>query len=255
MRDEITRLAERVEQLATDWGCVDEADKRDAIAAELRALAHKAGNLVPGVMHCAKCKLRLHRTTLYMGSGTTGAGDSKTEPCPNGCGPLWPVTWEQEAREAMALVNGLHEQLQAAQQQGKPDHPEDKLGMVPEGWGIEQHSVGYMVNPPDGPGCWASGRDDFNVPLADQTLAKLCAAMLAASPAPDHSAGVGGMVVDDAAVERAAKAVADDWQSRRLKKIPWEQLVHAQRELARAQARIVIAALAQPADADADGAK
>lgn len=90
-------------------------------AAELRTLAQQQApaNLVPGVMHCAKCKFRLHRVTLYMGDGTTGAGDSKTEPCPNGCGPLWPITWEQEAREAMALVNTMHDQLQAAQQQGK----------------------------------------------------------------------------------------------------------------------------------------
>jgi len=67
----------------------------------------------------------------------------------------------------------------------KTDHTEDKLGMVPEGWGIEQHNGGYMVNPPHGPGCWVSGRDDFNVPLADQALAKLCAAMLAAAPQPE----------------------------------------------------------------------
>jgi len=66
----------------------------------------------------------------------------------------------------------------------KTDHTEDKLGMVPDGWGIEAHNGGYMVNPPHGPGCWVSGRDDFNVPLADQALAKLCAAMLAAAPAP-----------------------------------------------------------------------
>jgi 5'(3')-deoxyribonucleotidase len=65
---------------------------------------------------------------------------------------------------------------------------------VPEGWGIERHNCGYMVNPPHGPGRWVSDRDDFNVPLADQTLAKLCASMLAANPAPDHSAGVGGVV-------------------------------------------------------------
>ncbi|WP_202842071.1 hypothetical protein [Luteimonas saliphila] len=57
------------------------------------------GNVVPGVMHCAKCKFRLVRTNLNMRDGTATAGDNTTEPCPNGCGPLWPVTWEQEARE------------------------------------------------------------------------------------------------------------------------------------------------------------
>lgn len=32
-----------------------------------------------------------------MAAGTITAGDSKTEPCPNGCGPLWPVTWKEQA--------------------------------------------------------------------------------------------------------------------------------------------------------------
>jgi hypothetical protein len=64
-------------------------------------------NIVPGVMHCAKCKFRLIRTNLYVNTGTAGAGDNKTEPCPNGCGPLWPVTWEQEAREGFQIQEQL----------------------------------------------------------------------------------------------------------------------------------------------------
>jgi hypothetical protein len=60
--------------------------------------------LVPGVMRCAKCAFQLVRTTLYMSSGTTGPGNSKTEPCPNGCGPLWPVTWKDRANEGHALA-------------------------------------------------------------------------------------------------------------------------------------------------------
>lgn len=58
---------------------------------------------VPGVMRCAKCKFRLHRITLYMGDGSVGAGDNKTEPCPNGCGPLWSCTWKDEATENLSI--------------------------------------------------------------------------------------------------------------------------------------------------------
>lgn len=64
-------------------------------------------NVVPGVMHCAKCKFRLVRTNLNARDGTTSAGDNVTEPCPNGCGPLWPVTWEQEARECRKLLEDM----------------------------------------------------------------------------------------------------------------------------------------------------
>lgn len=52
----------------------------------------------PGVMRCAKCSFRLIRNVLYVASGTVGAGTSETEPCPNGCGPLWPVTWKDECK-------------------------------------------------------------------------------------------------------------------------------------------------------------
>ena len=55
--------------------------------------------LVPGVLRCAKCHFQLTKKILCMRSGTVGSGDSKTEPCPNGCGPLWPVTWQQWATE------------------------------------------------------------------------------------------------------------------------------------------------------------
>lgn len=52
--------------------------------------------LLPGVMRCAKCDFRLIRHNVYAASGTITAGDSNTEPCPNGCGPLWPVTEREE---------------------------------------------------------------------------------------------------------------------------------------------------------------
>ncbi len=54
-------------------------------------------DVVEGEMHCAKCKFRLSRRTLYMNG--IGHGTNETEPCPNGCGPLWPVTWRMLATE------------------------------------------------------------------------------------------------------------------------------------------------------------
>ena len=74
----------------------------------------RRSDLVPGVMHCAKCKFQLNRVTLCVSDGNAYAGDNKTEPCPNGCGPLWPVTWEQEARNCWKALEEMHERLQAA---------------------------------------------------------------------------------------------------------------------------------------------
>lgn len=75
----------------------------------------RRSDLVPGVMHCAKCKFQLNRVTLCVSDGNAYAGDNKTEPCPNGCGPLWPVTWEQEARNCWKTLEEMHERLQAAE--------------------------------------------------------------------------------------------------------------------------------------------
>lgn len=94
---------------------------KEACRAGLRAALAKQGqerngNFVPGVMHCAKCKFRLNRINLNVNSGTVTAGDNKTEPCPNGCGPLWPITWEQEAREGYTALETMFERAHAAEQ-------------------------------------------------------------------------------------------------------------------------------------------
>ena len=74
----------------------------------------RRAELVPGVMHCAKCKFQLNRVTLCVSDGNAYAGNNKTEPCPNGCGPLWPVTWEQEAKNCWKALEEMHERLMAA---------------------------------------------------------------------------------------------------------------------------------------------
>ncbi len=73
--------------------------------------------LVPGVMYCAKCDFELTRVTLYTGNGGITAGDNLTEPCPNGCGPLWPRTWEQRARDAMTTAERFFDEKAEAEAQ------------------------------------------------------------------------------------------------------------------------------------------
>lgn len=72
-----------------------------------RAQKLLAESFIPGQMHCAKCKFQLTKRVICMGSGTIGAGDNKTEPCPNGCGPLWPVTWKQADQENQEIIGRL----------------------------------------------------------------------------------------------------------------------------------------------------
>lgn len=74
-------------------------------------------NVVPGQMSCAKCKCSIQRAVLNAQTGETYAGETQPTPCPNGCGPMWPVTWEQEAREARDLCSDLFERLHKARQE------------------------------------------------------------------------------------------------------------------------------------------
>jgi hypothetical protein len=57
-------------------------------------------DIVPGVMRCDSCNFELTRVNLNVNVGTVTAGDNTEEPCPNGCGPLRPVTWRERATQA-----------------------------------------------------------------------------------------------------------------------------------------------------------
>ncbi|MEC5643578.1 ead/Ea22-like family protein [Citrobacter koseri] len=72
-----------------------ERDRADA--AEKRIAEQQSAIIAPGIMRCAGCGFVLTKNNINMTAGTITAGDSKTEPCPNGCGPLWPVTWKEQA--------------------------------------------------------------------------------------------------------------------------------------------------------------
>lgn len=61
---------------------------------------HRESNLAAGVLHCAKCGL--HATLI----GKAYA-QAKEDGCPNGCGPLWPLTWDQHVQRLEARIAEL----------------------------------------------------------------------------------------------------------------------------------------------------
>lgn len=90
-----------------------EGYQRDIRQLQTELVAERAKLIVPGSMKCAKCSFGLMRVNLYVRNGTTGPGDNATEPCPNGCGPLWPETWEQAARDAWKSAEKAFDDLAA----------------------------------------------------------------------------------------------------------------------------------------------
>lgn len=103
-----------------DEGLAQAAQRSSVSNAETpQAAPDERKDLVPGVMRCAKCEFQLVRQVLAVNLGEVFAGDSKTEPCPNDCGPLWPVTWKQYAEQAMDAAESMADRAFAAEKEVK----------------------------------------------------------------------------------------------------------------------------------------
>lgn len=93
----------------------DVVDGKLACGAQCKR-ASRSSDLVPGAMACARCKFRLQRMVMNAATGAVGAQDSsEPERCPNGCGPMWPVTWEQEAHELGSRLEHFFDRAVAAE--------------------------------------------------------------------------------------------------------------------------------------------
>ena len=68
----------------------------------LRALV-----FVPGMQRCAKCGFVHTHMILDAQSGAVGSGETTPSSCPNGCGPLWPVTERQSGDELAERLEAL----------------------------------------------------------------------------------------------------------------------------------------------------
>ncbi|OOV75023.1 hypothetical protein [Enterobacter kobei] len=113
----LIEIAKMVSNLATQLDVQIARSNQLSIAleaAEKRIAELSSAIIAPGVMRCAGCGLVLTKNIISMSAGTITAGDSKTELCPNGCGPLWPVTWKEQAIEMRDSSEQWFEDLQSA---------------------------------------------------------------------------------------------------------------------------------------------
>ncbi|EMX8598082.1 hypothetical protein AAH223_004888 [Enterobacter hormaechei] len=113
----LIEIAKMVSNLATQLDVQIARSNQLSIAmeaAEKRIAELSSAVIAPGVMRCAGCGFVLTKNNISMSAGTITAGDSKTEPCPNGCGPLWPVTWKEQAIQMRDDSEQWFEELQSA---------------------------------------------------------------------------------------------------------------------------------------------
>jgi hypothetical protein len=106
--EEAARLRNELETMTADRDAekgmkAKAREQRDAMTDEVTRL--KKDLLIPGVQRCAKCTFRRNSMVMSAQTGTISAAEAKPEPCPNGCGPLWPVTWEEDLRAEWASTD------------------------------------------------------------------------------------------------------------------------------------------------------
>lgn len=102
-------VVKAVQQTALEYTAGIENQLEDALA---RIVELSSDVIAPGIMRCAGCGFVLTKNSINMATGTITAGDSKTETCPNGCGPLRPVTWKEQALEMRDSSEKWFEELQ-----------------------------------------------------------------------------------------------------------------------------------------------
>ncbi len=88
---------------------------------------------VPGQLRCKKCGCSVVSRILSMKSGTVGI-DSKPKDCPNGCGPMWKISWPDHFKD---YAKGMDKILDKERAKSKKLDEEvqiarDRLG--PAGW-------------------------------------------------------------------------------------------------------------------------
>lgn len=89
----------------------------DALA-RLRRLPSPEANkdgYVPGTWRCPKCNFRLLQSNLNASDGTVTARDTPGDKCPNCDGPLWRVTWKDEAEENITIAENQIERAVKAE--------------------------------------------------------------------------------------------------------------------------------------------
>lgn len=119
LADQNAQLVEALEKAQTQIIALQQKAEIDPRTHEIIDLQERIAELessviAPGIMRCAKCSFVLTKNSINMSAGTITAGDSKSEPCPNGCGPLWPVTWREKALQARDDSEQWFDDLQTA---------------------------------------------------------------------------------------------------------------------------------------------
>lgn len=107
-------------------GITDHCEELQARIAET-----ESSGVAPGILRCTECSFVLTKNIISVTADTITTVESESEPCPNGCGQLQPVTWKTLAIQLMFTTKqGLSDLLEAKNRIAELEREQEHLRPV-----------------------------------------------------------------------------------------------------------------------------
>ncbi|HHE5410736.1 TPA: hypothetical protein ACTXCG_000184 [Klebsiella michiganensis] len=110
----VVEALELKEEQRANWFQIAQKLGEDLDAAEKRNAESESSGIAPGILRCTECSFVLTKNIISVTADTITSVESESEPCPNGCGQLQPVTWKALAIQLMFTTKqGVSDLLEA----------------------------------------------------------------------------------------------------------------------------------------------
>lgn len=111
---ELVEALESEKRICATWRKTAEANSEKLEKAQQRLAELKSSGVAPGILRCTECSFVLTKNIISVTADTITTVESESEPCPNGCGQLQPVTWKALAIHLMFTTKqGISDLLEA----------------------------------------------------------------------------------------------------------------------------------------------
>ena len=122
--DELRQMAVEVEHYTDQL--IEALEKAQQRIAEL-----ESSGVAPGILRCTECSFVQTKNIISVTADTITTVESESEPCPNGCGQLQPVTWKALAIQLMFTTKqGLSDLLEAKNRIAELEREQEHLRPV-----------------------------------------------------------------------------------------------------------------------------
>ncbi|EMM5891752.1 ead/Ea22-like family protein [Klebsiella michiganensis] len=124
----LVEALELKEEQRANWFQMAKKLGEDLDAAEKRNAESESSGIAPGILRCSECSFVQTKNIISVTADTITTVESESELCPNGCGPLQPVTWKALAIQLMFTTKqGVSDFLEAKKRIAELEEAEQKL--------------------------------------------------------------------------------------------------------------------------------